>query len=294
MAVTSSNKKIIAVVGPTASGKTAYAVELAHKINGEIISADSRLVYKGFDIGTAKPTVEERQGIPHYMIDIVEPEFDYTAGLYVTEARRIIEDIIKRGKTPIIAGGTGLYFRLLLENYVMPEVEPNYDLRKELQEYSSEDLHNILKKLDRDAADKIYANDKKKLIRTIEIIKISGKPISESRSIAEGSQYDVDWLGLNFPREILYDRINKRVDIMIENGLVEETKNLLAKHGHIYNIVNTIGYQEITKFLDGEFSFEEAVDKLKQNSRNYAKRQLTWFRKNTKIKWNVYPEKLKK
>lgn len=294
MAVTSSNKKVIAVVGPTASGKTAYAVELAHKINGEIISADSRLVYKGFDIGTAKPTVEERQGIPHYMIDIVEPEFDYTAGLYVTEARRIIEDIIKRGKTPIIAGGTGLYFRLLLENYVMPEVEPNYDLRKELQEYSSEDLHNILKKLDRDAADKIYANDKKKLIRTIEIIKISGKPISESRSIAEGSQYDVDWLGLNFPREILYDRINKRVDIMIENGLVEETKNLLAKHGHIYNIVNTIGYQEITKFLDGEFSFEEAVDKLKQNSRNYAKRQLTWFRKNTKIKWNVYPEKLKK
>ena len=294
MAVTSSNKKIIAVVGPTASGKTAYAVELAHKINGEIISADSRLVYKGFDIGTAKPTVEERQGIPHYMIDIVEPEFDYTAGLYVTEARRIIEDIIKRGKTPIIAGGTGLYFRLLLENYVMPEVEPNYDLRKELQEYSSEDLHNILKKLDRDAADKIYANDKKKLIRTIEIIKISGKPISESRSVAEDSQYDVDWLGLNFPREILYDRINKRVDIMIENGLVEETKNLLAKHGHIYNIVNTIGYQEITKFLDGEFSFEEAVDKLKQNSRNYAKRQLTWFRKNTKIKWNVYPEKLKK
>ncbi len=294
MVVTSSNKKVIAVVGPTASGKTAYAVELAHKINGEIISADSRLVYKGFDIGTAKPTVEERQGIPHYMIDIVEPEFDYTAGLYVTEARRIIEDIIKRGKTPIIAGGTGLYFRLLLENYVMPEVEPNYDLRKELQEYSSEDLHNILKELDSDAADKIYANDKKKLIRTIEIIKISGKPISESRSIAEGSQYDVDWLGLNFPREILYDRINKRVDIMIENGLVEETKNLLAKHGHIYNIVNTIGYQEITKFLDGEFSFEEAVDKLKQNSRNYAKRQLTWFRKNTKIKWNVYPEKLKK
>lgn len=294
MAVTSSNKKIIAVVGPTASGKTAYAVELAHKINGEIISADSRLVYKGFDIGTAKPTVEEMHGIPHYMIDIVEPEFDYTAGLYVAEARRIIEDIIKRGKTPIIAGGTGLYFRLLLENYVMPEVEPNYDLRKELQEYSSEDLHNILKKLDRDAADKIYANDKKKLIRTIEIIKISGKPISESRSVAEDSQYDVDWLGLNFPREILYDRINKRVDIMIENGLVEETKNLLAKHGHIYNIVNTIGYQEITKFLDGEFSFEEAVDKLKQNSRNYAKRQLTWFRKNTKIKWNVYPEKLKK
>ena len=294
MAVTSSNKKIIAVVGSTASGKTAYAVELAHKINGEIISADSRLVYKGFDIGTAKPTVEERQGIPHYMIDIVEPEFDYTAGLYVTEARRIIEDIIKRGKTPIIAGGTGLYFRLLLENYVMPEVKPNYDLRKELQEYSSEDLHNILKKLDHDAADKIYANDKKKLIRTIEIIKISGKPISESRSVAEDSQYDVDWLGLNFPREILYDRINKRVDIMIENGLVEETKDLLAKHGHIYNIVNTIGYQEITKFLDGEYSFEEAVDKLKQNSRNYAKRQLTWFRKNTKIKWNVYPEKLKK
>ena len=287
-------KKVIAIVGPTASGKTAYAVDLAHKINGEIISADSRLVYKGFDIGTAKPTKDEMEGIQHYMIDIVEPEYDYTAGLYVKEARKTIDDICKRGKIPIIAGGTGLYFRLLLENYIMPEVEPNYELRKELEKYSSEELHNMLKELDFDAAKNIYNNDKKKLIRTLEIIKTLNKPISEVRGVGGDSKYDVEWIGLNFPRDVLYDRINKRVDIMLEKGLIEETKNLLAEHGHIYNIVNTIGYQEITKFLDGELSFDEAIDKLKQNSRNYAKRQLTWFRKNPNIKWNVYPEKLKK
>lgn len=294
MKTKTNKKKVIAIVGPTAGGKTAYAVELAKKINGEIVSADSRLVYKGFNIGTAKPTKEDMQGIPHYMIDVVEPDFDYTGGLYVREAQVVIDDILLRGKVPIIAGGTGLYFRLLLENYVMPQVEPDYDLRKELEVYSANELHNMLSALDKEAADKIYTTDKKKLIRALEIVKTLNRPINEVRGVNEESEYDVEWIGLNFQREELYDRINKRVDVMIEKGLIEETKNLLEKYGHIFNIINTIGYQEITKYLDGETTLEEAKDKLKQNTRNYAKRQLTWFRKNQNIKWNVYPEKLKK
>ncbi len=287
-------KQVIAVVGPTASGKTAFAVELAKQVNGEIISADSRLVYKGFDIGTAKPDKAEMQNVPHYMIDIVEPEFDYTAGLYVKEVRLIIDDIIKRGKIPIIAGGTGLYFRLLLENYQMPEVEPDYALRKELSKYTSVELHNMLVELDYSSSQKISSNDKNKLIRTLEIVKTLNKPLDEVRGVADENEYDIEWIGRNYPRGELYDRINKRVDIMLEKGLVEETKSLLQKHGHIHNIVNTIGYQEITQYLDGHITLQDACDKLKQNTRNYAKRQLTWFRKNTNIKWNIYPDKLKK
>ncbi len=294
MSVNSAKKtksKVIAVVGPTASGKTAYSIELAEKIGGEIISADSRLVYKGLDIGTAKPTVAERKGIPHYMIDIVEPEVEYSAGLYVKEARKCIDDILSRGKSPIIAGGTGLYFRILLEQYDLPEVPPNYQLREELKKLDSTELHSILRDLDSEAADKIYENDKKKLIRYIEIIKSTGKKISESRGISE-PEFDVEWIGCNFPRDILYERINKRVDMMIENGLIEETKQLLNKHGRINNLLYTIGYQEIISYLDGEMTLDEASALLKQNSRRYAKRQLTWFRKNENIKWNHYPERL--
>lgn len=283
--------KVIAVVGATASGKTAYAVEFAKQIDGEIISADSRLVYKGFDIGTAKPSVEERQGIPHYMIDIVEPDVNYSAGLYAKEAKKCINDILSRGKTPIIAGGTGLYFNILLNNYDLPEIEPDWELRKSLNKLSYVELKQMLFSLDKDAF--VEKNDKKKAIRYIEILKSTGKPLKEARGINE-VEYDVEWIGLNFPREVLYDRINRRVDLMIEQGLVEETKQLLEKYGSIPNIVDTIGYREIIMGLDGVISMAEAVDKLKQNTRNYAKRQLTWFRKNENIKWNCYPERKKK
>lgn len=283
--------KIIAVVGPTASGKTAFAVNLAHQINGEIVSADSRLVYKGFDIGTAKPTLKEREGIPHYMIDIAEPETDYSAGLYLKDAEKIIKDILSRGKVPIVAGGTGLYLNILLMNYDLPKVEPDYDLREKLKK--TDNLYEILSSLDPQTALEIDPNDRKKLIRAIEIVKLTGKPLSKSRGRKE-PEYDVEWLGLNYPREELYDRINRRVDLMIENGLVEETEKLLEEHGRINNILYTIGYQEMVSYLDGILTLDEAVDKLKQNTRRYAKRQLTWFRKNPDIKWNVYPEKLKK
>ena len=287
------NNRVIAVVGATASGKTSYAIELARKINGEIISADSRLVYKGMDIGTAKPTIDEMQEIPHYMIDVVEPEYNYSVGLYVKEAKKHITDIISRGKVPIVVGGTGLYFRVLLENYDLPDVKPDYELRKELSSYSYEELLEMLTKLDEKAANSVEKNDKKKLIRYIEIIKLAGKPLDLVRGVKE-KEFNVEWVGLNFPREILYNRINKRVDLMIEQGLIDETKKLLQKHGRISNITDTIGYREVLSYLDGELSLDEAKDKLKQNTRNYAKRQLTWFRKNEQINWNCYPDRKKK
>lgn len=286
--------KVVAVVGATASGKTAYAVELAKQINGEIISADSRLVYKGMNIGTAKPVLDEMQGIPHYMIDIVEPDINYSAGLYAKEAKKHVNDILSRGKIPIVAGGTGLYFRILLENYDLPDVDPDYKLREELAKLSFAELYGMLAKLDKNAVTKIERNDKKKIIRYIEIVKLTGLPISKACGKNDNNEFDIEWIGLNFPREELYERINKRVDLMIEQGLVEETKYLLKKYGRIPNIVDTIGYKEIISYLDGELTLDEAKDKLKQNTRNYAKRQLTWFRKNENINWNCYPEKKKK
>lgn len=281
--------KVIAIVGATASGKTAYAVELAKQIDGEIVSADSRLVYKGFDIASAKPTVEERQGVPHYMVDIVEPNVNYSAGLYAKDAKKCINDIINCGKTPIIAGGTGLYFNILLQNYELPETEPDWNLREELSKLSFDELKTMLFKLDKEAF--VEQNDKKKAIRYIEILKSTGKPLNFSRGEIE---YNVEWIGLNFPREVLYERINKRVDLMLKQGIVEETENLLQKYGRIGNIVDTIGYREIIMALDGVLTLDEAIEKLKQNTRNYAKRQLTWFRKNENIKWNCYPERKKK
>lgn len=287
--------RVIAVVGPTASGKTSYSIELAQRIDGEIISADSRLVYRGFDVACAKPSAEERAGVPHYMMDIVEPEFDYTAGLYAKDAKKIIYDIVKRGKTPIVAGGTGLYFRLLLENYEPPKIAPDYELREKLKELSASDLYEMLKEMDPEGAETIESgNDKKKLIRAVEIVKLGGKPLSLIRGVSAESEFDVEWIGLNFPREELYERINRRVDLMLEQGMLDETKYLLKKHGRVPNLVCTIGYKEMIMYIDGLCSLEEALEKLKQNSRKYAKRQLTWFRKNPLIKWNTYPEPITK
>ncbi|MGN0030840.1 MAG: tRNA (adenosine(37)-N6)-dimethylallyltransferase MiaA [Candidatus Gastranaerophilaceae bacterium] len=288
-----SQIKVIAIVGATASGKTSYSIELAQKINGEIISADSRLVYKGFDIGTAKPTEDEKCGIPHYMIDIVEPEFDYSAGLYKKQAADLILDITKRGKTPIIVGGTGLYIDILLKNFALPEIEPDRPLRNELEKLDNDDLYSVLVDLDTDAASDIDKNDRKKIIRAIEIVKTTGLPLQKSRGISQ-SPYYVEWIGRNFDRETLYNRIDLRVDEMLKCGLVDETKFLLNKHGKIPNLVGTIGYREMIGYLDGEYSLDDASELLKKNTRNYAKRQLTWFRRNPDIKWNIYPDKLKK
>ena len=278
--------KVIAVVGPTASGKTKLAIELAHKLNGEVVSADSRLVYKGFDIASAKPTMEEREGIPHHLIDIVEPEFNYSAGNYVEDAKRAIEDILSRNKTPIVAGGTGLYFRVLLEHYDLPKVETDFELRAELEKRSKEDLLEELEKVDKTTYERVKDANLRRIIRALELIKTLKKPLSEIQ-LEKEPEYDVEWVMPEIPsREWLYDRINRRVDIMVEMGIIEETKNLIAKHGRIGNIVDTIGYKEILTYLDGQATLVEALDKLKQHSRNYAKRQLTWFRKNPNLEIN--------
>ena len=292
--LTNNKIKVIAIVGATASGKTSYSIELAKKIGGEIVSADSRLVYKGFDIGTAKPTMQERQGIPHHLIDIVEPEFEYSAGLYKKDASKIIKEINNRGHIPIIVGGTGLYIEIVLKNYQLPEIEATHNLRNDLKKLTKEELYKTLLQLDSNAAIAIDSNDTKKIIRAIEIIKTTGKPLDESRGKNIDNEYEIEWIGKNFDRKTLYKRIDERVDIMIQNGLIEETKTLLNKHGRIPNLVNTIGYREILGYIDNKYTLEEATDLLKKNTRNYAKRQLTWFRKNENIKWDIYPEKLKK
>ena len=274
---------VIAVAGPTASGKTALAVKLAHERNGEIISADSRLVYKGFNIAAAKPTEEEMEGIPHYLIDIVEPEVDYSAGDFYRDAKPVIEDIINRGKTPIVCGGTGLYFRILLEDFDLPLIPPNPELRRELENTPVEILYAELKSKDPITAEKVHINNKVRIVRVLEIIRTLNKPFYQAAG-KKDSEYDVEWTSPHIgSREELYDRINKRVDRMLELGLIDETKSLLEKHGRIKNFVNTIGYCEILQYLDGKISLDEAVEKIKQNTRRYAKRQLTWFRRNPEL-----------
>ena len=282
-----AKKHVIAIAGPTASGKTKLAIDMAKELNGEIISADSRLVYKGFDIATAKPTMEEREGIPHHLIDVVEPEYDYSVADFKREAEEKIDEIISRDKTPIVAGGTGLYFRILLENYALPKIECNPDLRKELEQKENEELYKELLEKDPVYAEKVHINNKVRLVRVLEVIRTLNKPFSEACGLKE-PEYDVEWI---FPkiesREILYDRINKRVDIMVDAGILDETKHLLNKHGRIKNLVGTIGYLEMIAYIDGKCSFDEAVETLKMNTRRYAKRQLTWFRRTEALGVNI-------
>lgn len=280
-------KKVIAIAGPTASGKTKLAIDIAKSVDGEVISADSRLVYKGFNIATAKPTIEEMQGIPHYMIDIVEPEYDFSVADFKDRAKVLIDEITAQGKVPIVAGGTGLYFRILLENFELPKIECNPNLRTELEKISNEELYNELKGKDPVYAEKVHPNNKVRLVRVLEVIRTLNKPFSEAIGLKE-PEYDVEWI---FPkiesREVLYDRINQRVDMMVEMGIVEETKQLLERHGRIKNLVCTIGYQEIIKYLDGVYSLEDAIEELKMNTRRYAKRQLTWFRRTKELGVNI-------
>ena len=279
--------KVIAIVGPTASGKTKMAIEMAQKLDTEIISADSRLVYKGFDIGTAKPTKEEQLLVKHHMIDVVEPEYDFSVADFADGASKVISELHAKNKVPIVVGGTGLYFRILLENYDMPRVEANPQLRAELENLSNEELFAKLSNIDKVSAEKIHQNNRVRVIRALEVSLTTGKPFSSIKGVKE-NKYDVKWV---FPeiesREILYNRINMRVDIMIKDGLVDETKNLLSRHGRIKNLVNTIGYQEIIEYLDGNLSIDNAIEQIKQNTRRYAKRQLTWFRRNPNLDFDL-------
>ena len=280
-----SKQKIIAITGPSSSGKTALAVELAKELNGEIISVDSRQIYKGLDIGSAKPTIDERHGIVHHMMDIIEVTEPFTVADFCDEANKIIEDIISREKVPILAGGTGLYFRTLLQDFDLPRVAPNEKLREELNEKSCEELYNMLLEKDYDIAQKIHFNNKVKIVRALEVCISLGIPMSKAQKKKE-SPYDVLWIGLNTQdREFLYERINKRVDIMLSQGLEKEAKDLFEKYGENNILLNTIGYQEFFPYFKGETDFSSAIELLKQNTRRYAKRQISWFNANKDINW---------
>lgn len=287
-----NKKNVIAIVGPTASGKTALAVEIAKHINTEIISADSRQIFKEFDIATAKPTTEETQGIKHHLIDVVNPDEEFTVADFADRASKIMENLFEQDKTPIVAGGTGLYFRILLENYDMPRVAPNKKLREELhkieQEQGAEALYNMLKESDPVLAQKMHPNNTVKIIRALEVCKTLNIPMSQAQK-KKPPLYDIKWLGLGHlngkDRQMLYDRTDKRVDVMLEKGLEKEAHSLYEKYGKISSLMNTIGYQEFIEYFDGNITFDEAVNKIKQNTRRYAKRQLTWFRQNKEIEW---------
>lgn len=283
--------KIVAVVGPTASGKTALAVKLAKRFNGEVISADSMQVYKGMDIATAKPDENEMSGIPHHLISIISPDEEFSVSIFKTLAEKAIEDISSRGKLPIIAGGTGLYIDALLNNTTFLDNTKNDEIRSKLQKRAesegAEALYKELLEKDPQTAEKIHPNNVLKIVRALEILYSSGKTLTEqnAESHLEKSPYESLIIGLNAKeRDYLYNRINSRVEKMVDMGLVEECRAFYSQ-SFAHTAVQAIGYKEIKPYIDGEITLDEAKDNLKQSTRRYAKRQLTWFRRNEKINW---------
>ncbi len=285
-------KKVIAIAGPTASGKTALAVELAKKINGEVISCDSMQIYKDMSIGTAKPTVEEMDGVPHYLIDFVSPDERYSVADFKRDAEEKIEYVLSRGKVPILCGGTGLYIDTLVLGIDYPEIELDQEYRDELMKKaeSEEDLKELYeeaKSIDPEAMEKISENDKKRITRVLELYKATGKTKTELEKISRsnGVKYDYRVFAIDMDREKLYDRINRRVDIMIEQGLIDEVRNIIDKYDKFPTAMQGLGYKEVVEYFDGKLTKQEMIDKIKQETRRYAKRQLTWFRKNKNIVW---------
>lgn len=283
--------KVIVICGPTASGKTSLSIEVAKKIDGEIISCDSMQIYKDMNIGTAKPTVEEMQGIPHYMLDFVLPSERYSVADFKEAATDRIEDILKREKVPIIVGGTGLYVDALTKNITYPEIEIDLEYRKQLEELIKENglesLYEEARKIDEKAMQTISKNDKKRIMRVLEIYHQTGKTKTqlESESRLTPPPYEYIVFAINMEREKLYERINKRVDIMIDQGLIEEVEALTKKYEEFPTAMQGLGYKEVVSYLKKEITKEEMIEKLKMETRRYAKRQLTWFRKDENIKW---------
>ena len=284
--------KVIVIVGPTASGKTALSIELAKIINGEIVSADSMQIYKELNIGSAKPTIEEMQGIEHYMIDIISPECRYSVAEYKKQAENAIEEIISKEKVPIVVGGTGLYVNSLIYGIEYEENKFDENYRNKLMDLAKTEeglnkLYIDAKKIDKKAMEKISKNDKKRIIRILEIYHQTGKTKTEQEIASRKNdvKYDYKIYGLNTDRQYLYERINKRVDIMIDCGLIEEVKSILTNHQEFSTAMQAIGYKEIVQFLQGKITKEEAIEKIKQETRRYAKRQITWFKRIKNIQW---------
>lgn len=281
---------VAVVAGPTASGKTALAVELAKRHHGEVVSADSMQIYAEMKIGTARPDESEMQGVPHHLLGFLSPSERFSVADYVELAGKCIEEIHSRGKLPIIAGGTGLYVRSLLRGIQFCEMPENPALRKQLEEESERDpvaLWEKLRQVDEEAARNIHPNNRKRVIRALEVYLLTGEPFSQqSKEAAQGeSPYRWAMLCLGFhQREVLYERINRRVDMMMEQGLVEEAKAFLEKHpGN--TAIQAIGYKELAPYFRGEIPLEEAVENIKRETRRYAKRQLTWLRREEGAKW---------
>lgn len=275
--------EVVAIVGPTASGKTALSIRLAKQYNGEIINGDSMQVYRGLDIGTAKITRDEMEGIPHHLLDIKEPTESFSVAEYQKLVRDKIADIQARGKLPILVGGTGLYVQAALYDFQFTNEEVNTDARKQyyeqLENLGPEAMHARLLALDPATAETIHPNNTRRVIRALEMIELSGLSKSnEAQNRGDVPMYRHLIIGMDMDRQLLYERINKRVDVMMEKGLLEEVRRLWEKNIRDVQAIKAIGYKEIYEYLDGHLSLEEAVEQLKQNSRRYAKRQLTYFR----------------
>jgi len=290
---------VIAVAGPTASGKTALAVEIAKRFGGEIVSCDSMQIYKDLSVGTARPTEEEMQGIPHHLVGFAGLRDDYSVADYVSDAKKAVAEIHARGNVPVVCGGTGLYMDSLLGNIEFSEIKSDPALRAELKEYldghGPEALHERLRELDPELAAKLHPNNTGRVIRAIEVCELTGIPMSEHqrRSRLHAPPYETAWIGLCFSeRETLYARINRRVEEMLQNGLIDEAR-LLLEQGGSGTVMQAIGYKELFPYLRGEQTLAEAAEILKQETRRYAKRQLTWFRRNDNIRWysvDGYPD----
>lgn len=281
---------VVVVAGPTASGKTRLAIDIANSFDGEIVSADSMQIYKYMDIGTAKPTDDERRECVHHLIDFVEPDEDFSVAQYTELAHKVIYDIYSRGKLPVMCGGTGLYINSVIDDITFGEMESDEHLRAELKEIAERDgnekLIKILSEFDPISAARLHPNNVRRVIRAIEFYKLTGTPISEHQEMTKQteSRYDPIMFCINYERGVLYERINKRVDIMISEGLIDEVSYLM-KMGYTadLNSMKAIGYKEIAEYINGKCTLEEAIESVKQGSRRYAKRQLTWFRRDKRI-----------
>ncbi|MCS7233845.1 MAG: tRNA (adenosine(37)-N6)-dimethylallyltransferase MiaA [Synergistetes bacterium] len=288
-------KIVIVLLGPTAVGKTETSIEIAKRFNCEIVSVDSKQIYKLMDIGTAKPPLEIRNKIPHYLIDIVFPNEVYTAGDFCIDASKIINGILERGKIPLMVGGSALYYWLFLRNPIsyLPKADEN--LRKSLTQLGKDRLYEELSKVDPISAKRIHSNDLHRMVRALEVYYITGKPLSYWHSCKrkDKNDYKILWIGLNRERSELYDRIDKRVEKMISQGLVEEVKSLLeAGYSPDLPAMKGHGYREICDYFRGKYSLKEAINAIKKDTRHYAKRQMTWFGKWKDVEW-FHPDNLK-
>ena len=283
-------QKVVVIGGPTASGKTDLSIRLAKKINGEIVSADSMQIYKEMNIGTAKPDEDERQGIKHYMLDIINPDERYSVADYKRQPKIAIQESINKGKTPIGVGGTGLYIDSLIYEIEYVDIQTDLEYRKQLEERVEKEglqkLYEEARKIDECAMEKISPNDKKRILRVLEIYHQTGKTKTQlDKQSRKDVQYDYKVFAINMNREILYNRINKRVDIMIQKGLIDEVKQIYNKYKMFPTAMQALGYKEVVYYLEDKITKEEMIEKIKQESRRYAKRQLTWFRKNKQTIW---------